>query len=61
MDRNRIVESIKILKDFDLQVIISAPPEKVLDISTVVDRTLVVTRKPQENVSHMDPFVYHGE
>ena len=61
MDRNRIVESIKILKDFDLQVIISAPPEKVLDISTVVDRTLVVTRKPQENVSHMDPFVYHGK
>lgn len=54
MDRNRIVESIRILKEFDLQVILSAPPEKVNDISEIVDRTLVVTRK--NNCSFIDPY-----
>ncbi len=54
MDRNRIIESIRILKDFGLQVILSAPPEKVADISRLVDRTLLVTRG--KNRSFIDPF-----
>ena len=56
MDRNRIIESIKILKDFGLQAIISAPPEKVNDISSLVDSNLTVTRT--NNISHVDSFVY---
>ena len=54
MDRNRIVEAIRILKQFDLQVILSAPPEKVNDISKIVDQTLVVTR--HNNRSFIDPY-----
>lgn len=55
MDRNRIVEAIRILKEFDLQVILSAPPEKVNDISKIVDQTLVVTR--HQNRSFIDPYI----
>lgn len=54
MDRNRIIESIRILKEFDLQVILSAPPEKINDISKIVDQTLVVTR--HNNRSFIDPY-----
>lgn len=54
MDRNRIIEAIKILKEFDLQVILSAPPEKVNDISKIVDQTLIVTRN--NNRSFIDPY-----
>ena len=54
MDRNRIVEAIKILKQFDLQVILSAPPEKVNDISKIVDQTLIVTR--HNNRSFIDLY-----
>lgn len=54
MDRNRIVEAIKILKEFDLQVILSAPPEKVNDISKIVDQTLIVTR--HNNRSFIDLY-----
>ena len=54
MDRNRIVEAIKILKQFDLQVILSAPPEKVNDISKIVDQTLIVTRN--NNRSFIDLY-----
>ncbi|MEG0528770.1 MAG: SbcC/MukB-like Walker B domain-containing protein [Bacilli bacterium] len=42
MDRNRIKESIKLLRKFGLQAIISAPSEKIGDISESVDETLVV-------------------
>lgn len=42
MDRNRIKESVKLLRKFNLQSIISAPSEKVSDISELVDETLVV-------------------
>lgn len=41
MDRNRIKEAVKLLRKFDLQVILSAPSEKVADISELVDETLV--------------------
>lgn len=44
MDRNRIKESIKLLRKFNLQAILSAPSEKVADISELVDETLVVLR-----------------
>lgn len=54
MDRNRIIEAIRILKEFDLQVILSAPPEKINDISKIVDSTLCVTRKG--NRSFIDPY-----
>ena len=54
MDRNRIIEAIKILRQFDLQVILSAPPEKINDISKIVDQTLIVTR--QNNRSFIDLY-----
>lgn len=45
MDGERIAQSMKILRDFHFQVILSAPPDKVGDISTLVDRNLSVMRK----------------
>ena len=42
MDRGRIKESIRLLSKFGLQVILSAPSDKVGDISELVDETLVV-------------------
>lgn len=44
MDSARIVEAISILEKFGLQVILSAPPDKVQHISKIADETLVVTR-----------------
>ena len=55
MDSTRIVESIKILKNFGLQVILSAPSEKVADLANIVDKTLLVSR--QNNRSQVDSFV----
>ena len=54
MDSTRIIESIKILKSFGLQVILSAPSEKVSDLSKIVDKTLLVSR--QNNRSFVDTF-----
>ena len=54
MDSVRIIESIKILKEFGLQVILSAPSEKVSDISKIADKTLLVSR--QGNRSFVDTF-----
>lgn len=42
MDRGRIKEAVKLLRHFNLQVILSAPSDKVGDISELVDETLVV-------------------
>lgn len=44
MDSGRIKESIRLLRRFGLQAIISAPSDKVADISPLVDETLVVLR-----------------
>ncbi len=44
MDSARIIEAIAILEKFGLQVILSAPPDKVQHISKIADETLVVTR-----------------
>lgn len=51
MDRERIVEAVKLLRKFNLQVILSAPPEKIGDISSLVDETLLVSR--DRNSSHV--------
>lgn len=42
MDGSRIEESVKLLKDFDLQVIFSTPPEKFPNIARFTDRTIIV-------------------
>jgi len=44
MDSERIQESIKLLRNFGLQAIVSAPPEKISDITPLVDKTLCVVR-----------------
>ena len=43
MDRERIIEAVKLLRRFNLQVILSTPPEKIGDISELVDETLLVS------------------
>lgn len=44
MDSERIQESVKLLRRFGLQAILSAPPEKIGDIAPLVDRNLCVFR-----------------
>jgi len=44
MDSERIQESIRLLRRFGLQAILSAPPEKIGDIAPLVDRNLCVIR-----------------
>ena len=44
MDSERIGESIKLLRQFGLQALLSAPPEKMADISGLVDQTICVVR-----------------
>ena len=44
MDRERIIESVKLLRKFNLQVILSTPPEKIGEIAEYVDETLYVSR-----------------
>ena len=51
MDRERIIEAVKLLRKFKLQAILSAPPEKIGDISSLVDETLLVSR--DRNSSHV--------
>lgn len=50
MDHQRIQESIKLIRELGLQVILSAPTEKVGDIAPLVDRNLCVTRLKQETI-----------
>lgn len=50
MDRARIRESVKLLRKFNLQALISAPSEKVGDISELVDETLVVLKSKKSSV-----------
>jgi uncharacterized protein YPO0396 len=44
MDSERIQESIKLLRRYGLQALLSAPPEKIGDIAPLVDRNLCVFR-----------------
>ena len=56
MDGDRIAQSIKILRDFHFQVLLSAPTDKIGDIATLVDRDLIVLRKGQTAMIHaFDP------
>ena len=48
MDGERISQSIELLRKFDFQVILSAPPDKVGDIAALVDRILCVLRQDKK-------------
>ncbi|MDR0689927.1 MAG: hypothetical protein LBG08_06660 [Spirochaetaceae bacterium] len=56
MDSERIISSIRLLRQFDFQVILSAPFDKVADIGLLVDRNLCVIREEkQAMVCDFDP------
>lgn len=56
MDSERIVRSIELLRKFSFQVILSAPPDKIGDIATLVDRNLLVYRDGKSTcVRQFDP------
>ncbi|QQE80528.1 ATP-binding protein [Alicyclobacillus sp. SO9] len=56
MDHQRIRDSINLVRDMGMQVILSAPTEKIADIVPLVDRTLVVQRiKSQTRVAPFEP------
>ena len=50
MDAERISQSIVLLRKFGLQAILSAPPEKMSDISGLVDKNLCVVRNNTQAV-----------
>ena len=50
MDHQRIQESIRLLADIGLQVIIAAPTDNIADIAPLVERNLCVTRISQQTV-----------
>lgn len=56
MDGERIVRSVELLRQFNFQVVLSAPPDKIGDIATLVDRNLCVLREgKQACVRSFDP------
>lgn len=56
MDHQRIRECIKLVRNMGLQIIISAPTEKLADIAPLVDRNLCVTRiRNRTHVKAFDP------
>lgn len=56
MDGERIIRSVQLLRQFQFQVILSAPTEKVGDIGTLVDRNLCVLREGKHTcVKAFDP------
>ncbi len=56
MDHQRIQESISLVRQLDLQLLISAPTEKIADIAPLVDRNLCLTRIGQETfIKFFDP------
>ncbi|UNK20783.1 hypothetical protein MNQ98_12560 [Paenibacillus sp. N3/727] len=56
MDGERIVRSVELLREFNFQVVLSAPPDKIGDIATLVDRNLCVLRVgKQACVRSFDP------
>jgi len=50
MDSERIQESIRLLRKFGFQCILSAPPEKIGDIAPLVDRNLCVIREKYTSI-----------
>ncbi|MCF8567972.1 AAA family ATPase [Alicyclobacillus tolerans] len=56
MDHQRIRDSIQLVRDMGLQVILSAPTEKIADIVPLVDKTIVVQRiKSQTRIAPFEP------
>jgi uncharacterized protein YPO0396 len=53
MDRGRIQESVRLLRKFGLQTILSAPTDKVVDISSLADQTLVVLNDKNASRVHL--------
>ncbi len=53
MDRGRIQEAVRLLRTFGFQAILSAPSDKVADISALVDQTLVVLRDKSASRVHL--------
>ncbi len=49
MDSERIQESVKLLRNYGLQAILSAPPEKMSDIVPLVDNTVCIVRDDQNS------------
>ncbi|HEY5556241.1 ATP-binding protein [Acetobacterium sp.] len=61
MDGERIVRSIELLRKFEFQVILSAPPDKMGDIATLVDKNLCVLRNGEHTcVRSFDPKQIEG-
>ncbi|MCL6517895.1 ATP-binding protein [Alicyclobacillus sp.] len=57
MDHQRIRDSIQLVRDLNLQVILAAPTEKIADIVPCVDRTIVVQRiKSETRVAPFEPL-----
>jgi uncharacterized protein YPO0396 len=50
MDSERIRESIRLLRRFGFQCLLSAPPEKIGDIAPLVDRNLCVIRERNSSI-----------
>ena len=50
MDHQRIEQSLKLVKDMGLQLIISAPSDKINDITPNMDRTHVVVRAGEQTI-----------
>jgi uncharacterized protein YPO0396 len=56
MDSERITSSIELLRQFNFQVILSAPSDKIGDIAPLADRNLLVYRdKKKSTVVSFDP------
>jgi uncharacterized protein YPO0396 len=56
MDSERIIKSIELLRKFKFQAILSAPPEKIDYIATLVDRNILVYREGTKvSVGSFDP------
>lgn len=56
MDGSRIKEAVSLLRSFGLQVILSTPTEKVVDLVNEVDLTLVVMHDVKHNRSRIDRY-----
>jgi uncharacterized protein YPO0396 len=56
MDGERIVRSIELLRHFNFQVVLSAPPDKIGEIAALVDRNFCVIRQGKKTgVYNFDP------
>ena len=62
MDGERIRESILLLRQFRLQAVFSAPPEKIADIAPLADRSIAVYKDYRHAFTrHFDPRILEQE